>query len=62
MKFAIDQKGWIAPNAFSNQIFLTHYKTVVPVKLMGNLDKWNAAAWKAAELFYGNPLSGFVAP
>lgn len=58
-KFTIDPKGWIAANAFSKQIYLTNYKVVVPVKVMGNLDKWNAAAWKT-DAFYGNPLSGFA--
>jgi len=60
-KFTIDQKGWIAPNEFSKQIFLTNYKVVVPVKVMGSLDKWNASTWKT-DAFYGNPLSGFDAP
>lgn len=60
-KFTIDQKGWIAPNQFSNQIYLTNYKILVPVKVSGTLDKWNAAAWKT-DFFYGNPLSGFAAP
>ncbi len=57
-KFTIDQKGWIAPNAFTGQIDLTEYKIVVPVKVLGNLDKWNAATWKT-DVFYGNPLAGF---
>lgn len=60
-KFTIDQKGWIAPNEFSKQIFLTNYRVVVPVKVMGTLDKWNASAWKT-EAFYGNSLTGFVVP
>jgi hypothetical protein len=60
-KFTIDQKGWIAPNEFSKQIYLTNYKVVVPVKVLGNLEKWNASAWKT-DAFYGNPLSGFAAP
>lgn len=60
-KFAIDQKGWIAPNDFSKQIYLTNYKVVVPVKVMGNIDKYNVTAWKT-DAFYGNPLSGFAAP
>ncbi len=60
-KFTVDQKGWIAPNEFSKQIHLTNYRVVVPVKVMGNLDKWNAAAWKT-DAFYGNPLTRFVVP
>lgn len=59
-KFNIDQRGWIAQNAFSNQIFLTDYKVAVPVNVMGTLDKWNPAAAKPDQ-FYGNPLTGFSA-
>ena len=46
------------PAGSCKQIYLTNYKIVVPVKVMGNLDKWNAAAWKT-DAFYGNPLIGF---
>ena len=28
------------------------------MKVIGNVDKWNAAAWKT-DAFYGNPLAGF---
>ena len=60
-KFTIDAKGWIARNAFSEQIFLNDHRVVVPVKIVGNMEKWNAATWKT-DAFYGNPLNGFVAP
>ncbi len=60
-KFTIDSRGWVAPNSFSNQIFLTNYKIAVPVKVMGTLDKWNSAAAKTDQ-FYGNPLTGFTIP
>ena len=60
-KFTVDAKGWIAPNAFSKQIPMTNYKIAVPVKIIGNLDKWNPAAWKT-DAFYGNPLTGFNVP
>jgi hypothetical protein len=59
-KFTIDQKGWIAPNQFSSQMFLPNDTVLIPVKVMGTLDKWNPAAWKT-DAFYGNPLSGFTA-
>ena len=58
-KFNIDNKGWVAPNAFSNQIFLTNYRIAVPVKVMGTLDKWNPAVAKTDQ-FYANPLTGFT--
>lgn len=60
-KFTVDAKGWIARNAFSEQIFLNDHRVAVPVKIMGNLEKPNYAVWKP-EAFYGNPLNGFIAP
>ncbi len=60
-KFTVQPNGYLAPNAFASQIPLDRYKAVVPVKIMGTLDKYNAAAWKT-DAFYGNPLNGFVAP
>jgi len=60
-KFTVQPNGWLAANPFASQIPLDRYKTVVPVKIMGTLDKWNAAAWKT-DAFYGNPLSGFTMP
>lgn len=59
-KFTAQPNGWLAPNAFAQQIPMKNYRAVIPVKIMGMLDKWNPAAWKT-EAFYGNPISGFVA-
>ena len=56
--FTIDQAGHIAPNQFSNQIYLANYRVAIPVKIMGSFDKQPAPTWKA-EMYYGNPLSGF---
>ncbi len=60
-KFTVDGKGMIARNAFSDQIFLNDHRVIVPVKVMGTLDKWNQTSWKT-DAFYGNLLKGFVAP
>lgn len=57
-KFTIQPNGHLAPNAFASQIPLNLLKAVIPVKVMGTLDKWTPTAWKT-EAFYGNPLSGF---
>ncbi len=57
-KFTIDQKGLPARNAFSEQIFLNDYRVIVPVKVLGTMDKWNPNSWKT-DAFYGNPLTGF---
>lgn len=59
LKFNIDTKGWIAKNAFSDQMYLTYYKIPVPVKVMGTLDKWKRPT-SNADAFYGNPLTGFA--
>ena len=58
-KFTVQPNGYLAPNAYAAQIPLDRLKIVVPVKIMGTLDKYNAAAWKT-EAFYGNPLNGFT--
>ena len=60
-KFTIDAKGLPARNAFSEQIFLNDYRVIVPVKVIGTAEKYNAASWKT-DTFYGNPPKGFVAP
>ena len=60
-RFTIDTAGRIVRNAFSDQMPLNDHKIVVPVKVTGNLDKWNSATWKA-DAFYGNPLTGFNVP
>lgn len=57
-KFAVQPNGWLAPNPFAKQLPMRNYKAVIPVKIMGSLDKWNAAAWKT-EAFYANPLTNF---
>ena len=57
--FAINPDGSIARNAYSDQMPLNNYKIVVPVKIMGGLDKWSPATWKM-DAFYGNPISGFA--
>ncbi|MGI8788319.1 MAG: hypothetical protein ACR2HG_11220 [Pyrinomonadaceae bacterium] len=60
-KFTIDAKGLPTRNAFSEQVFLNDYRVIVPVKIVGTTEKYNAASWKT-DSFYGNPLKGFVAP
>lgn len=61
LKFSVQPNGYLAANNFASQIPLNNYKVLVPVKIMGTLDKWNPTAWKT-EAFFGNPVSGFVAP
>jgi hypothetical protein len=57
-KFTVDNRGWIAKSPYSDRIFPYRYTSVIPVKVMGTLDKWNATTWKT-DAFYANPLAGF---
>jgi len=59
-KFSVAD-GSYADNGLAKQNRLSTNKVVVPVKVLGAADKWNAAAWKT-DGFYGNPLTGFNAP
>jgi hypothetical protein len=60
-KFNVAANGAIAPNAFSDKIFLMNHKVLVPAKVTGTAEKWNPATWKT-DMFYGNPLAGFNVP
>jgi len=50
--------GNFADNGLAKQNGISTDKIILPVKVLGNVDKWNAATWKTAG-FYGNPLTGF---
>jgi len=44
------------------QNYLGTLRVVVPAQIIGDLDgQWDRNAYKT-DAFYGNPLSGFVAP
>ncbi len=58
-KFTVDTKGGIVQSGNSKSIYPS--LTIIPVKVMGNLDKWNPASWKT-DAFYGNPIAGFSVP
>lgn len=58
-KFSFGGNGGIAPTTVSQQIYPT--LSMIPVKVMGTAEKYNAATWKN-DAFYGNPLPGFVMP
>lgn len=53
--------GNFADNGIARQNKLSTNKVILPVKVTGNVDKWNAATWKV-DAFYGNPLTGFSVP
>jgi hypothetical protein len=56
-KFSLAADGSPVRNSFSNQIYSTI--SLMPVKAMGTVEKWNPNAWKT-DMFYGNPLGGFT--
>ena len=60
LSFTIGADGRYAVPAYTNQIFLPYHRIILPVKVMGTDEKWNAIAWKT-EAFFGNPLTGFLA-
>ncbi|MFN2498491.1 MAG: hypothetical protein ABR557_05325 [Pyrinomonadaceae bacterium] len=56
-KFSIGNNGTYADNGIARQSNLTTNKIILPVKVMGTLDKWNPVNAKA-QGFYGNPVTG----
>ena len=60
IKFNVDASGKFDTGiAGANK--LGSHRTIVPVQVIGNQESWDHTAWKT-DAFYGNPLSGFVAP
>ena len=59
ISFTVGADGRFVAPAYSSQIPLPYYRLILPVKITGTTEKWNAAAWKT-EAFYGNPLTGFA--
>ena len=57
MKFTVGADSRLVDGGYAKPIFLTRYRVIVPVKIMGP-EKWDASAWKT-DAFYGNPLTGF---
>jgi hypothetical protein len=60
-KFSVGPDGRLVDNGITQKNNLGGLAMILPVKVIGAGDgQWDANAWKDA--FYGNPLSGFVAP
>jgi hypothetical protein len=57
LNFTIGSDGKLVDAGFAKPNFLTQYRVIVPVKVMGT-EKWDATAWKT-DAFYGNPMAGF---
>jgi len=58
-KFSIGNNGTYADNGIAKQSKLTTNKIILPVKVIGTLDKWNAVNAKT-QGFYGNPVNGLT--
>lgn len=50
--------GEFVDNGIAKNNSFAENKVIVPVKIIGDKDKWNSAQWKT-DAFYGNPLTGF---
>jgi hypothetical protein len=61
LKFTIGPDARIVDGGYQKPMTLTEYKVMVPVKVIGATEKWNATAWQT-DAFYGNPLTGFTVP
>jgi hypothetical protein len=60
-KFTVGPDGRLVDNGITQKSNLGGLAMILPVKVIGAGDgQWDANAWKDA--FYGNPLTGFVAP
>ncbi len=51
--------GNLADNGFASGNKFHEAKVIIPVKVMGEKDKWNSATWRS-DAFYANPLAGFT--
>ena len=54
-KFSIGNEGTYADNGIAKRNNVSTNKVILPVKIMGTLDKWNPAKAKG---YYGNPMIG----
>jgi hypothetical protein len=61
LKFSIGPDSRLVDGGYQKPMTLTEYKVIVPVKVIGAAEKWNATAWQT-DAFYGNPLTGFAVP
>lgn len=56
--FTVAADGRVADAGYQKPGYLSYYKVIIPVKMIGTPEKWNAAAW-TTDAFYGNPMTGF---
>ena len=53
--------GMFADNGVAKNSGFNDTKVFIPVKIMGDKDKWSSTTWKT-DAFYGNALKGFTWP
>ncbi|MFN2530685.1 MAG: hypothetical protein ABR555_05260 [Pyrinomonadaceae bacterium] len=58
-KFTVGDNGTYADNGIAKQNNLSTNKIILPVKVMGTLDKWNPVSAKAMGV-YGSPVNGLT--
>lgn len=59
--FSVGPDGRVVDHGHYKPGYLTYHKVIIPVKVIGGAEKWNASAWMS-EAFYGNPMSSFSIP
>jgi hypothetical protein len=60
-KFTVGADGRFVDAGYAKPIFIPYYRVIIPVKVVGTTEKWDALAWKT-DAFYGNPMTGFSVP
>lgn len=60
-KFTVGPDGRVGDSTYHKPDYLTYHKVIIPVTVIGQAEKYNAAAWKT-EAFYNNPMAGFSVP
>lgn len=57
--FTVGSDGRFVRPAYSDSFAVPYHGILVPAKVIGTSEKWNATSWKT-EMFYGNTINGFT--
>jgi hypothetical protein len=57
--FEVGADGRFVRPAYSDSFTVPYHGILVPAKVIGGSEKWNATSWKT-DMFYGNTISGFT--
>ncbi len=58
-KFTVGSDGRFMRPVYSDNFAVPTHGILVPAKVIGTTEKWNATGWKT-DMFYGNAISGFT--